>query len=128
MDDSASDDEGAEEQDADEEEDEECEFIEVVQAELVAEYPAYADLVGTDVCVLPAAFPGASLKTEGAIGWRAVVTDKRNVRGEAQVKVFGAYFSLHDSLRLRPVQQWADEDGGEEADGQARTRRARARR
>ena len=85
----------------------------------------YAALVGSDVCILPAAFEGFPLR-EGSIGWRGQVTAKRGGGlAKAQVEIFGTYFSLLDRSKILPIVQPEeeeeaedDEDGGEDEEGE----------
>ena len=53
------------------EEEVEVEFDEIAEA-----HPMWAEIVGADVCVLPAAFPQAPPPGEGMVGWRAEVQAK----------------------------------------------------
>ena len=79
--------------------------LEVGSAALAQGYPAYADLLGSDVCVMGAAFaPEFVLHTRGAVGWRGEVTDVRGRSiAHAQVEVFGTWFALSDVQRMRPI-------------------------
>lgn len=74
---------------------------------------------GNDVCVLPAAFPKAKPPATGFIGWRAEVQSKRGApaQGTGQIKVYGAWFNLNDSDRIRPIQQLEEEDSSEDSSG-----------
>jgi hypothetical protein len=83
-----------------------------------AEYPPYSELVGSDVCVLAAAYPDAAERL-GAdrVGWRGAVSAKRGggLRN-AQVTVFGSWFALSDTTRLQPILQEGGEDEGSSDD------------
>ena len=78
--------------------------------QLVQTHMPNASLVGSDVCVLSAAYPDDPLREEGAVGWRAQVARKRGVGTEVQVRVFGSWIRLHDTVRISPVVQ--EEQGG----------------
>ena len=58
---------------------------EVGSKELADAFMPVAALVGSDVCVLPAAFPGEKLKESGSVGWRGLVVSKRGSGKEVQV-------------------------------------------
>ena len=75
--------------------------VEAITADLTDEHPSYGELVGSDVCVLAAAFEGETLTREGAIGWRGQVTAKHS----GKVQVFGSWFKLHDTSFILPIQQ-----------------------
>ena len=75
-----------------------------------------AALVGSDVCVMPAAFPDEELTEAGSVGWRGLVTGKRGSGENVQVEVFGAWFKLQDESRIRPITQL--EEGEGEAEGE----------
>ena len=93
--------------------------------ELAEQHLPYAALVGSDVCILPAAFEGFPLR-EGSIGWRGQVTAKRGGGlAKAQVEIFGTYFSLLDRSKILPIVQPEeeeeaedDENGGEDEEGE----------
>ena len=55
-------------------------------------------------------YPDDPLREEGAVGWRAQVARKRGVGTEVQVRVFGSWIRLHDTVRISPVVQ--EEQGG----------------
>ena len=106
-----------EEQEDEEEEDEwlqDWTELEVDSGELVEEHLRVAALVGSDVCVLPLAFPGFELKKPGAIGWRGLVTSKRGGGKAVQVQVFGAWFELRDERRISAIEQVEGEGEKEE--------------
>ena len=48
--------------------------IEVTAADLAQHHPPLAQLLGSDVCVMAAAYPTYALSRDGAIGWRGLVT------------------------------------------------------
>ena len=78
-------------------------------------------ITSSDVCVLPAAFPKAHAVAEGKVGWRCEVTAKRGsvAQNNHQIKVHGAWFSINDTDRIRPItqlQEESGEEGGEESD------------
>ena len=83
-----------------------------------AEYPPYSELVGSDVCVLAAAYPDAAERL-GAdrVGWRGVVSAKRGggLRA-AQVTVFGSWFYLSDATWLQPILQEGEKGDGSSDD------------
>jgi len=82
-----------------------------------AEYPPYSELVGSDVCVLAAAYPDAA-EHLGAdrVGWRGAVSAKRGGGlQKAQVSVFGSWFVLSDTTRVQPILQ-EDEEGDGSSD------------
>ena len=88
---------------------------EVLPDQIVGAHVPYANLVGSDVCVLPAAYPLSKLKKAGTIGWRAEVTAKRGrCSSSAQIKVLGAWFDLNDKSRILSVVQEGEEEEGEE--------------
>ena len=74
----------------------------------------FDDIVGSDVLVLPAAFPHERISSD-AVGWLGVVQDKRTVRNQQQVQVFGAWFDLSDWSRICPMEQQVED---EEAEGE----------
>ena len=89
--------------------------LEVGLEELAEKHLPIAVLAGSDVCVLPAAFPGFELKTPGAIGWRGEVTRRRGGGKVAvQVQVFGSWFELLDRRRICAIEQVEDEGDEEE--------------
>ena len=93
--------------------------VAVAAEQLDVTHPAWAGIVGLDVCVLPEAFPHAPPPGEGMVGWRGEVTKKRGSasKGTQQIQVYGAWFSLNDSARIRPIQQEADDDAeGDDSD------------
>ena len=108
------------EQEEQEEEEEEDEWLqdwtdlEVDSGELVEKHLRVAALVGSDVCVLPLAFPGFELKKPGAIGWRGLVTSKRGGGKAVQVQVFGVWFELRDERRISAIVQVEGEGEKEE--------------
>ena len=87
--------------------------------ELAEEHLPSAALVGSDVCVLPLAFPEETLKMPGAIGWRGEVTGKRGGGKSVQVRVFGAWLGLYDARRICAIEQEeSEEEEGEEEEGE----------
>ena len=102
---------GEPEQEEQEEEEEEDEWLqdwtelEVDSGELIEKHRRVTALVGSDVCVLPLAFPGFELKKPGAIGWRGLVTSKRGGGKAVQVQVFGVWFELRDERRISAIEQ-----------------------
>ena len=95
------------------EEEVEVEFDEIAEA-----HPMWAEIVGADVCVLPAAFPQAPPPGEGMVGWRAEVQAKRGSAAKAneQVRLFGAWFKLGDTNRILPVEQPPEMSSEDESD------------
>ena len=83
------------------------EEVEVGEHEIAEVHQPWASIVGTDVCVLPAAFPRAPPPSEGMVGWRAEVQRKRGsaVKANQQVQLFGAWFALMDTDRILPMEQ-----------------------
>ena len=99
--------------------------FEVSESDLAQTHPSWAELVKLDVCILPAAFPTWALPSDGKVGWRAQVTAKRGSekKGTQQILVCGAWFSLTDQDRVKPIKQLeeeeedeSEEDEGEEED------------
>ena len=87
---------------AEEEDDDDWSHLEVSGDALAEGFPSREALVGSDVCLMHAAYPGVALTTEGAIGWRGEVTE---YSGHGQlVKVFGSWFPLNDDQLIRPVE------------------------
>ena len=77
-------------------------------------HPAFSepiDLVGSDVCVLAAAFAGCSgvgfqLMRPQTVGWRAEVRAARGGGKKAvEVEVFGSWLKLRDQRQIRPIVQ-----------------------
>ena len=89
--------------------------LEVGESALAESHPPFAGIVGCDVCVLPAAFPNDAAPKSGMIGWRGEVTAKRGARskGNEQIEVFGAGFTLYDRDRIVPVTQLEDSEAEE---------------
>ena len=52
--------------------------------------------------------------TANAIGWRGEIKGKRGKGTSVQVKVFGAWFELHDRERILPIMQDDESEGEEE--------------
>ena len=104
-------------EDDEDDEDDEGQEQEVLAEQLVTTFMPYASLVGSDVCVLSAAYPDTPLREEGAVGWRAQVARKRGGGADLQVQVFGSWFLLHDAERISPVVQ-GEAEGGEEEEGE----------
>ena len=94
------------------------EEVEVGEHEIAEVHQPWASIVGTDVCVLPAAFPRAPPPSEGMVGWRAEVQRKRGsaVKANQQVQLFGAWFALTDTDRILPVEQLEMEEGESEGE------------
>ena len=84
--------------------------LEVTKANLATEHPPYDELVGSDVCVLQAAYSGEQLQNRSAVGWRAQVTAKRGGPTRPQVSVFGSWFNLKDAATIAPIEQESDDD------------------
>jgi hypothetical protein len=108
---------------AEEEKEEDWTELEVGSDELAEDHLPFAGLVGSDVCVLPLAFPGEELKMPGAIGWRGEVTGKRGGGRSVQVRVFGAWLELYDARRICAIEQVESgqeegEEEGEEEEGE----------
>ena len=104
---------------AEEEQEEDWTELEVGSEELAEEHLPSAALVGSDVCVLPLAFPEEDLKMPGAIGWRGEVTGKRGGGKSVQVRVFGAWLKLYDARRICAIEQVEGEEvEGEEEEGE----------
>ena len=75
-------------------------------ADTLAEaFSVYARLVGADVLIMETAFASEYVVTsQDAIGWRGEVTEVRGGSvARAQVKVFGSWFALSDTTRVRPI-------------------------
>ena len=79
--------------------------VEVVADELAQDHPSSSELVGSDVCVMAAAYPTDALSRRRAIGWRGLVTHTRGGASDPQVRVFGFWFRLADETFLKPVKQ-----------------------
>ena len=95
-----------EEAEAEEAEEDRWADIEVGSEELAEDHLPFAALLGSDVCVLPPAFPGFQLQMQDSIGWRGEVTGRRRKAGGiVQVQVFGAWFDLNDARRICPIEQ-----------------------
>jgi hypothetical protein len=100
------DDESAEGESGDDSSDDDFRRYEVTEHSLRdATFAEWRDIVGTDVCVLKEAFPTASTSSDDVVGWRGTVTKKRGsgTRRTQQVEVYGAWFSLFDTQRIKPV-------------------------
>ena len=79
---------------------------EVDESALSAQHPPWAELMGSDVCVLAKAYPDDAAHCQpGTIGWRAEV----QIIDEAKqlVRVFGSWFVLANSEVIRPIKQLA---------------------
>ena len=77
-------------------------------------------MVGSDVCLLHAAYPDTPLQTPGAIGWRAQVTGKGRDKttGATKVQVFGQWYGLENGSVIRPIEQLEEEEGEEDEEGE----------
>ena len=87
--------------------------VEVVADELAQDHPSSSELLGSEVCVLAAAYPTDALSRRRAIGWRGLVTHRRGGASDPQVRVFGFWFRLADETFLKPVKQLTQGKGGE---------------
>ena len=100
-----------EEAEAEEAEEDRWADIEVGSEELAEDHLPFAALLGSDVCVLPPAFPGFQLQMQDSIGWRGARGDGQAPQGRGhrrtivQVQVFGAWFDLNDARRICPIEQ-----------------------
>ena len=65
-------------------------------------FPSVGALVGSDVCLLKAAYPDVSVGSD-TVGWRAQVTRHRTTRDGPQVQLFGHWFALEGPC-VRPLQ------------------------
>ena len=112
--------EGGDEQE-EEDADEAWEDLEVGENECEMAHLTYRELVGSDVCVLEAAFAGWGyrLKRPKTVGWRGQVTNARGGSRSAEVEVFGSWFRLSDKSAIRPIRQIREEDEEEEEEEQA---------
>ena len=77
--------------------------VEVVPDELAQDHPSV--LVGSEVCVMAAAYPTDVFTRRSAIGWRGLVTHERGGASDPQVRIFGFWFRLADETFLKPVKQ-----------------------
>jgi hypothetical protein len=75
-----------------------------------ATFLPWANIVGSDVCVLPAAFPDSKLTRETTIGWRGIVQSKRGsaAKDTQQIQVYGGWFKLRDQTRILPIKTEGD--------------------
>ena len=86
--------------------------VEAVADELVQDHPCFSVLVGSDVCVMAAAYPTDALSRRKAVGWRGIVTHTRGGASDPQVRVLGFWFRLADEIFLKPIKQLTQGEGG----------------
>ena len=79
--------------------------IEVVADDLIENHPPPSELVGSDVCVMAAAYPSHALSSSGVVGWRGLVTHSRG----GAVRVFGSWFRLADEAFIKPIKEAVEE-------------------
>ena len=79
--------------------------IEVTADDLIQDHPPPSELVGTDVCVMAAAYPTHAFSRSGAVGWRGLVTHSRG----GAVRVFGSWFRLADETFIKPIKEAEEE-------------------
>ena len=109
-------------EDGTDDEDEDEAHLEVGSDVLAHAHLPLAAMVGSDVCLLHAAYPDTPLQTPGAIGWRAQVTGKGRDKttGAPKVQVFGQWYGLENGSVIRPIEQLVleEEEGEEDEEGE----------
>ena len=80
---------------------------EVGRESIAERHLPYQALVGSDVCVLAAAWPQEKLIHPSSLGWRAEILAVRGKQSNRQVCVFNkkSWFLLSDTERILPIIQ-----------------------